>query len=259
VRALSGCGFYAKGILYIVIGALAVFLSAGLQGGRIIDPTGALAAVRQLSLGVPLLLFLSVGALGHGLWNVLRGLGDVDDLGHGVFGIIARSLAGCIGVFYLYLSLYALGVLFESNTTESGSQFGKSVTGVLMSVPLGILIVLFIGLGFLGAAFHEFYSGISSKYQENYRLWQIGRTGLVLVTFLGIVSFATRSIIYLLISYFFLAAVFLLDPTQVQGIDGALVTLAQTRFGGILLFVTGFGLVCHGILAFFEAKYRRIC
>ncbi len=259
VRTLSGCGFYAKGIVFLVIGTSAIFLAAGMKGGRIVDPAGALGAVAQLSLGVPLLLFLALGSTGHGLWNILRGVGDVDDLGKGVFGIMARSLAVCIGIFYLNLAFYALGIAVAGTKTTSGTEMQRSITSILISVPLGILIVLFLGLGFLGAAIHEFYSGIRGKYQENYRLWQISRRGRILVTFFGIVSFASRSIIYILISYFFLAAVFLLDPAQVRGIDGALLALAQTKYGGILLFIAGFGLACHGILAFFEAKYRRIC
>jgi hypothetical protein len=59
--------------------------------------------------------------------------------------------------------------------------------------------------------------------------------------------------------YFFFLAANLNDPYQAEGIDGALLALARSSYGGILLFGSGFGLVCHGVLAFFEAKYRRIC
>src|SRR5215203_3625415 len=154
VRALSGCGFYAKGVVFLVIGALAMFLSMGLRGGRIVDPAGALGAVKQLSLGFLLLLFLSIGSLGHGLWNILRGFADIDDAGRGVFGIIARSLAVAIGVFYLYLSIYALWTLLSGTTAGAGPEIERGVTAILISIPLGVLIVLFLGIGFLGAAIH---------------------------------------------------------------------------------------------------------
>jgi len=259
VRALSGSGFYAKGILFIVVGTLAIFLSAGLRGGRITDPTGALNAIGQLRMGGPLLFFMAVGALGHGVWNILRGIGDVDDNGGGIFGILTRSIAVCIGLFYVWLAFNAASFLFLEGETVTSGDVERSITAILISVPLGILIVLFLGLGFFGAAIHEFYSGVSGKYQEHYRLWQMETFELALVTVLGILSFSTRAVIYLLVSYFFLASVFLLDPAQVRGFDGALLALAQTKYGGLLLLAAGFGLVCHGILAFFEAKYRRIC
>jgi hypothetical protein len=259
MQVLSGCGFYAKGILYIVIGASAIFVSAGIRGGRIVDPTGALNAIGQLSFGWVLLLFLALGSIGHGVWNVLRGLGDTDNAGGKLFGIIARSLAVCIGVFYLWLALNTVLIFFQGASESGNGDIERSITGILLSVPLGVLVVLFLGLGFIGAAIHEFVSGISGKYQEHYRLWQIDRYTLGFLSVLGAVSFTTRAVIYLYVSYFFLAAVFLLDPSQVQGFDGALLALAQTGFGANALLAAGFGLVCHGILAFFEAKYRRIC
>jgi hypothetical protein len=259
IQTLSSCGFFAKGILYFVIGASAVFVSAGLRGGRIVDPTGALNAIGQLKFGGLILFFLAVGALGHGVWNILRGIGDVDDAGGKLFGILSRSLAVGLGIFYFWLAIYTSAILFSGSSSDSNSDIEQSMTAVLIAIPLGILIVLFLGLGFLGAAVHEFVSGISGKYQEHYRLWQIGRHTRAFVSVLGAVSFTTRALIYLYISYFFLAAVFLLDASQAQGFDGALMALAQTRFGGTLLLIVGFGLACHGILAFFEAKYRRIC
>jgi hypothetical protein len=259
VRALSGCGFYAKGILFLMIGTSAVFLSAGIRGGRIVDPTGALNAVGQLNIGAPLLFFLALGAAGHGIWNILRGVADIDDLGKGVVGIIARSLAVCMGVFYLFLSLFSAKILLAGASENANSEVEQGIAQLLLSLPLGILIVLILGLGFAGAGLHELYSGLMGKYQENYRLWQIGKLDHAVVSVLGVISFVTRAIIYLLIGYFFLSAVFLLDASQAEGFDGALLSLAQNRYGGILLFAAGFGLVCHGILAFFEAKYRRIC
>ena len=76
---------------------------------------------------------------------------------------------------------------------------------------------------------------------------------------LGVISFTTRAFLYVLVGYFFFLAANLNDPSQAQGMDGALLSLAKSRYGSILLFVSGFGLFCHGVLAFFEAKYRRIC
>jgi hypothetical protein len=59
--------------------------------------------------------------------------------------------------------------------------------------------------------------------------------------------------------YFFISAAIAYNPEEAVGIDGALQTLAQSYFGKTLLFITAAGLVCHGILSLYEAKYRRIC
>ena len=259
VRSLSRLGFYTKGIVFIVIGISAVFLAAGLRGGRITDPIGAMAAIAQMSLGRVLLLILIVGAVGHGLWNVLKGFADIDDLGGGVLAIIQRGLSVGIGIFYFILAATALDNVLNDRTAVTNGQGEQLVTWVFLSIPLGALVILIIAIGFFAAAGNECYSGVTGKFLNAYRSWQLSPVVHKIVLTLGVISFLTRAVLYILIGYFFFLAANLNDPYQAEGIDGALLALARSDYGGILLFASGFGLVCHGILAFFEAKYRRIC
>jgi hypothetical protein len=59
--------------------------------------------------------------------------------------------------------------------------------------------------------------------------------------------------------YFFIMAAINYNPDEAIGLDGALKALAQTYYGKTLLFVTATGLVSHGVLSLYEARYRRIC
>ena len=259
MRVLSRVGFIAKGILFCVIGISAVLLAAGLQGGRITDPVGAMAAIAQYSAGKFLLTILFIGALGHGVWNVLRGIADVDNTGKGIKGIIARSASVGIGIFWFTLAAIAFDIVLTYSVAEENGRGEEFVAWVFLSIPLGALVVLIVALGFWGAAIHECYSGISGKFQENYKTWKLTPALERLAMVLGVISFVTRAFLYVIIGNFFFLAANQNDPSQAQGIDGALLSLAQSRYGSILLFVSGFGLFCHGVLAFFEAKYRRIC
>ncbi len=54
-------------------------------------------------------------------------------------------------------------------------------------------------------------------------------------------------------------AAFRFNPNEAVGIDGALLTLAQSYYGKALLFIAAVGLIAHGILSLYEAHYRRIC
>ena len=259
VRSLSKLGFYTKGVLFIVIGISAVFLAAGLRGGRITDPIGAMAAIAEFSFGRVLLIFLVAGAIGHGLWNVLRGFADVDNQGGKPLAIIQRSLSVGIGIFYFILAATAVNIILSDRVTVTNGQGEQYVTWVFLSIPLGALVVLIIAIGFLVAAGSECYNGVSRKFLKPYRSWQLSPMTYKLVVVLGVISFLTRAVLYVLIGYFFFLAANLNDPYQAEGIDGALLALARSKYGGILLFASGFGLMCHGVLAFFEAKYRRIC
>jgi hypothetical protein len=59
--------------------------------------------------------------------------------------------------------------------------------------------------------------------------------------------------------YFLISAAINFNPNEAIGIDGALQKLAQTYFGKTVLFVMATGIICHGMLSLYEAKYRRIC
>ena len=259
IRSLSKFGFYTKGILFIVIGVSAISLVMGLRGGRIADPMGAMSAIAQMTFGRVLLLLIVAGAIGHGLWNILRGFADVDNKGKGVMAIVQRSLSVGIGIFYFFLAATALGIILSNRSSIENGHAEQYLTWVFLSIPLGALVVLIISIGFIVAAGNECYSGFTGKFLETYRSWQLSPGTQRFVLTLGIISFPTRALLYVLSGYFFFLAANLNDPYQAEGMDGALLALAQSRFGEILLFVSGFGLVCHGILAFFEAKYRRIC
>lgn len=260
VRSLSRFGFYTKGVLFIVIGILAIAVAIGLRGGKLADPTGALGVIAQKPFGKVLLILFVIGAIGHGLWNILRGAADIDDAGNKVFGIIQRSISIGVGIFYVGLALTALSILLTVNASDANGELPKTIVAILLVVPLfGVIVVFLIGLGMIGAGFHECYSGISGKYQENYRAWAIKGWQGIFITVLGVLSFTARAIILVLMGWFFIAAAIDYNPNEAIGIDGALRTLAVTTYGEILLFVIAVGLICHGILAFYEAKYRRIC
>ncbi|CAN5847622.1 DUF1206 domain-containing protein [soil metagenome] len=259
VKSLTRFGFYTKGCLYIIIGFLAILLVSGLQGGKIADPTGALGTVAQKPFGKFLLIVFIVGAIGHGLWNVLRGAADVDNVGKNWLGIAKRILFIGIGLFYVGLALTAWSILLSANASDANGELTKTITSILLAIPLGVIIVFIIGLGLFGASAHECYSGFSGKFREYYRSWEIKGWHGTFISILGVLSFTARAVIFAMMGYFFILAAINYNANKVVGLEGALSTLAQTSYGGILLFLTAIGLVCHGILAFYEAKYRRIC
>ena len=259
IKWLTRFGFYTKGALFIVIGGLAILLVIGLQGGKIADPTGAMGTVAQKPFGKVLLIIFIVGALGHGVWNILRGAADVDNAGKDWLGIVKRIFFIGIGFFYIGLALTAWSITFSENISGENGELPQTITSILLEIPLGVVIVFIIGLGLFGASIHECYSGFSGKFRQHYRSWEIKGWHGTFISILGVMSFTARAVIFALMGYFFILAAINYNANKVIGIDGALLTLAQSGYGKTLLFVTAIGLVCHGILAFYEAKYRRIC
>ncbi len=257
---LARFGFYSKGFLFIVIGVLAILVALGYQAGKLADPVGAFATIAQSTFGKVLLIIFIAGAIGHGIWNILRGVADIDNAGGKVIGIIKRILPIGTGIFYFGLAWSAWSVVAAARVSQENGEVQKTLAAILLALPLGAVLLFLIGLGVMGAGVHECYSGISGKFRENYKEHKIGEYfSSEIITVLGVLSFTARALILLLTGYFLITAAFALDPNEAVGIDGALLTLAQTYYGKILLFVTAAGLVCHGVLSLYEAKYRRLC
>ncbi len=78
---LARLGFLVKGVLYMVIGALA-FQVAAKTGGRVTGTRGALTTVLGQPFGRTRLLVGVVRLLGYAAWRILQGLFDPDRLGN---------------------------------------------------------------------------------------------------------------------------------------------------------------------------------
>lgn len=258
VKSLARFGFYTKGFLFIVIGFLAIMVAFGEKEGLLTDPTGALTRIAQLPLGKVLLIIFIVGAFGHGAWNILRGTADVDDAGKSWRGIAMRGLAVGVGIFYLWLAWTAWDLVLAAHVENANGQIQKTFVSIILAVPLGTILVTLIGLGVIGAGVHEFYSGVTGKYQKNYAMYKIKGRKRFVVNILGYFAFIARALIFALMGYFFITAAVYYNPKFVVGLDGALLTLSRSYFGKVLLFITAAGLVCHGILSLYEGRYRRL-
>ena len=259
VKKLAEFGFYTKGFLFIVIGVLAILVAVGDRSGKLADPTGALTYVAQLSYGKILLIIFIAGAIGHGAWNILRGVADVDNAGKNWQGIIKRIIAVSVGFFYFFLAWTALSIVVAVGVTVQNGTVQKTLTGIILALPLGGVLIFLIGLSVIGTGINECYRGITGKFQEDYRLRELKGRKQKIVTVLGALSFTARAVIFGLMGYFFIRAAIEANPETAMGIDGALRILANSFYGKTLLFVAATGVICHGILSLYEARYRRIC
>ena len=82
---LARAGFVARGIVYGIIGVLALDVAVG-HGGKLTDQQGALRAVEEQRFGHVLLTLLAVGLGGYSLWRLFRAI-----LGHGPEGADSRT------------------------------------------------------------------------------------------------------------------------------------------------------------------------
>src|SRR5438477_616069 len=84
VTMLARLGYVVKGVVYVVIGFLAILLVMG-RGGGVTDQNGALKAIYASPLGEGfgrlLMIVITVGLFGFALWSLIQALFDTEHKG----------------------------------------------------------------------------------------------------------------------------------------------------------------------------------
>ncbi len=255
VERLGRLGLVAKGVLYAVVGILAVRVALG---GREESPDreGALQAIAQQPFGKVLLAALALGLAGYALWQLARGLLDREGEGEDPKGLAKRTSALARGVWY-----GALAVLTAERIVSGGSGGGskeQQTTAGVFDLPLGRYLVYAAGFAFLGVAAFNGYRAVTCKFEKKLKTAEMNDAEEAAATGVGVLGHLARAVVFTLIGLFLLRAAWEFDPKEARGLDGALMELSQQSYGGLLLGAVAVGLLAYALFCFVEARYRRI-
>jgi hypothetical protein len=250
-------GFAAKGIVYILMGFLALRAAIG-AGGRITDIKGALFALYGGTLGRALLLVVGVGLAGYAFWCLARALLNADHHEHNMKGAATRVGYGAIGLGYVGLALTALQLVFGwGNGGKSSDASAQDWTARFLSLPFGVPLVVLVGVVLLGVAVAVAYSAAKRDFEHYLQRGEMGSVEPI-VRWLGRIGHGALAVITLIIGLFLIVAALHHDPHEAKGLGGALVQLTQEPFGPLLLGLVALGLLAFGLFSLAEARYHRI-
>ncbi|MGE5335689.1 MAG: DUF1206 domain-containing protein [Nitrososphaerota archaeon] len=255
---LARLGYAAKGIVYLIMGLLA--LSAALGGGaRPTDQKGVFQTMLEHPFGRLLLIVVTVGLVGYAVWSLCQGILDVDGKGTSAKGIVTRVGYAVVGIVYLSLAFGAFNLVMGSGSAgKSSDATTRDFTAQLLSKPLGVALVVLAGLGALVIAAVLFYRAWKADFESLIYPKELGQKGKDLLVTLGRVGYAALGVVFVEISVFLVVAAFRHDPGKAQGLGGALRVLAQQPFGRVLLALVALGLIAYGIYSVGSARYRRV-
>jgi hypothetical protein len=257
IENLGRFGYAAKGVVYIIIGVLALQAVLG-RGGGTTDQQGALARVAQAPFGQLLLAVLTIGLLGYAAWRFVQAAMDTVNKGSELKGLLARGVYAGVGVIYLGLAFSALRLLLGSGNGGGSSEQTRDWTARLMEHPIGTLLVGLIGAAVIGNGLFQLYRAYTGRVREKLRTDEMDPNQIDWVTKLGRAGYAARGIAFCLIGLFLVLAAVRSNPSEARGLDGALAALAEQPFGPYLLALVAAGLAAYGIFALVEARYRRM-
>lgn len=256
-EALERYGYVARGVIYIIIGVLAVQLAMG-AGGKTVDPNGAIATIGAQPAGHLLLALVAVGLFGYSIWGLIRAIWNPLRRGSGVKGIVQRI--GYLISAFSYGALAIVAAEYALNKPGGGSASGNPavISGQLFSQSNGHLLVMAFGLFWILAALGQLYVAYKADFAKDFKTSAMSSQEFKYALALGRFGYAARGVVFGLIGWFVLQAGLTATPQKAVGFDGALLKLAQGPNGPLLLAIVALGLIAFGVFSALSAKWNRV-
>jgi hypothetical protein len=254
---LGRAGYAAKGIVYVVIGALAAKAAAG-AGGATTDSRGALSVIQDGPMGTIALVAIGVGLLGYMAWRLVAAVTDAEGKGDEPTKLAVRAAQAARGVAYGALGVQALRQLRGDDAGVAGSQGeqARHWTARMLDMPFGRALVIALGLGVLGYAVYQVYRAFSDKAKKHLALAEAGPTQATWIVRLGRFGIAARAVVFAMIGVFILRAGMQEDSGEAGGIAQSLQALGNASYGRLVLGAVAFGLIAYGVYQLATARYR---
>ena len=233
-------GFAARGLVYLLIGLLA--LSAG---GRKNGPEGAFDLLQDQPMGAPILYLAALGLLAYALYRVSSLLFDIEGYGTRGKGVAYRVGHGASGAAHLALAWTAFQ--FAQGGQDSGNQ-AQGAAGTLLSFPFGSLVLGVIGLGFVVAAVMQAKSAVEGRLND-----EIAPDAPAIVRPLGRLGYAARAVVFAVIGWSLLQSAWFSSTAEVKSLGEAVGSLADN---GTLYTLVAAGLMLFGLFSLLLARYR---
>ena len=252
---LGRAGLVAKGIVYLVVGGLALPAAFGF-GGALADREGALRVVLRQPFGVVLLALLSAGLLSYMLWRLVQALANPEREPHDAKGWSKRAFRLGSGIVYGALGVAAARLLVGMRSSSGRSP--SDWTALLMRQPFGKWLVVAAGVAIAGYGLMRLHRAWKGELKEQLVLDGHAARVRDWIVLLGRLGQAARGVVFVVIGGYAFVAGLHTDPEEAKGLAEALRAIEQARFGPYLLTAVAVGLIAYGLFQFVEARYRRI-
>jgi len=250
---LARSGFVARGLIYGIIGILAIKLALGV-GGTTTNQQGALETIAHQPFGTVLLILVAIGLGGYSLWRLVHAL-----LGHGPeksdSGFDRLAALGS-GIVYAGLCATAVKILLDSHAT--GSSDTSKTTGGVLGWPGGTWLVGIAGAVLIGIGLYQGYRGLSKDFLKDSKTEQMSPRIRNWIEWIGSFGHLARMVVFSLVGVFLIKAAIDYNPNNAVGLDGALAKIADASYGPFLLGIVAAGLIAFGVYSLSDARYRRI-
>jgi hypothetical protein len=246
-------GHFTKGVIYGLIGALALQVAIG-SGGEVPGQEEAVGVIGDQPFGVFLLIAIAVGLFGYAIWRLIEGIQDKSHKGRDGKGVLHRVAAVVSGVVNGALAV----AVVQMALGNGGGGGSRSWVGKLLEQPFGAVLLALIGAAIIVAGLVQLYKAYTKKFLEDFRTGQLSPTEHRWITRAGQVGYSARGVVFPIVGVGFVKAALDHDAGQTGGMREALAEIASSSAGQLLLGLVSVGLLAFGLFMVASARYRAI-
>lgn len=248
-KRLAQLGYSARGVIYLVIGGLAVMTAMGEGNGETTGSKGAITTILEQPFGNIMLTILVIGLAGYVLWRLVQAIKDTDHHGQSGKGLAIRGGLLVSAITHTALAIWTVQLMLgDSSDSGSGNQSWLSTTP-------GLIILGIAGVAVIGAGIAHIIKGWSARFEKYMDIPHDKQQWAKPLCQFGLIA---RGVVFCMIGVFLIRSAMRTGSGDIEGTEEALNTLASSAYGPWLLGIVAAGLVAFGIYGFLEAMYRRI-
>jgi hypothetical protein len=260
---LGRAGWFAKGVIYLVAGVLALLVAARASGwsraattaDQEASPTGALETIAEMSGGPLLMWVLALGMLIYAAWRVVSAL-----LPGGTGGMAWITRAGYVvsAVIYSTFAATAISLTQSKPSNPDGNSKVTSMSDSIMTHTGGRLLIGVVGAIAIGAGLYRLVKGVHRDVSDELDLSELSPRRREWTKRLGAVGEIGRGVGIGLIGFFLVRAAITYDASEATGLDGALRRLATQSWGLVVVFIIGAGFAAYGAFCLATFTHREL-
>ncbi|MET9800200.1 DUF1206 domain-containing protein [Streptomyces sp. NPDC006368] len=245
-------GFAARGVIYLLVGVLALRIAFGGGGGEQADRGGALSEVAEKPLGSVLLWLLGIGLAGMALWQLSEALWDRKT---------SRRLASAGRTVFYAVVAWSVFVFAAGDHSRDGGESDRQshdMTSRALELPAGQWLVAAVGVAIAVTGVVGGVKAARRTYHKHLKLGELTPRDRRAVDVTGVAGGVARGAVFVVAGAFALRAAITYRPSEAKGVDDTLRSFAGTPVGPWLLAAIALGLALYGLFSFAMARWRRV-
>jgi len=251
IKQFFRLGLIAKGVVYIIIGGLAIFASQSPSS------RDAIQFIAEQPFGRILLILTSLGLLFYSIWRWYRAVEtpqavEQEDPKENV----KRVGYAISGTLYGTLAVYAF-FLISTTTAGAGGSTKQDILQSLLSESWGQWLVGIGGAIVIGVGFYHLYKVIKEKYWQDIKTHELSPRERRILDISAKTGLLARAVVFGVIGYFLIRAAIRSGGTSNLN-TGQVFEFLQSSGFPLAAVLLAIGLALYGVYMFIKARYRTI-